>query len=92
MIDNTVMLRISDNVIGTRVEDEVVLLNFDAGKYFGLKGVAARMWELLEGGTTVDAIVAVLMEEFDAPSAAVARADVCKTLERLLQEELIREG
>jgi hypothetical protein len=92
MINSSARLRISDNVIGTRVEDEVVLLNFEAGKYFGLKGVAARMWELLEGGTTLDAIVGALMDEFDVPSEAVARADVCKTLERLLQENLIREG
>jgi hypothetical protein len=91
-MDNTVRLRISDNVIGTRVEDEVVLLDFDAGKYFGLKGVAARIWELLEGGATVDAIVEVLMEEFDAPDENTTRADVSKTVERLLREGLIQEG
>jgi hypothetical protein len=92
MMNRSARLRISDDVIGTRVEDEVVLLNFDAGKYFGLKGVAARIWELLEGGTTLDAIVATIVKEFDAPSEAVVRVDVCKTLERLLKEELIREN
>jgi hypothetical protein len=91
-MDNTVRLRISDNVIGTRVEDEVVLLAFDAGKYFGLRGVAARIWELLESGTTVDAIVEVLMEEFEAPDENTTRADVSKTVERLLREGLIQEG
>jgi hypothetical protein len=90
-MNRSARLRISEDVIGTRVEDEVVLLDFDAGKYFGLKGVAARIWELIEGGTTVDAIVAAIIEEFDAPDEAVVRADVCKTLERLLQDELIRK-
>jgi hypothetical protein len=91
MIDKSAPFVISENVIGTRVEDEIVLLDFDAGKYFGLKGSAVRMWELLEARETPEAIVHALMLDFDVVSEAAVRDDVESTLQRLLDAELIRQ-
>ncbi len=51
---------------------EKVMIDFETGKYFMLKGSANEIWEMLKDGISVKEIVAGLMEIYDVEE------EVCK--------------
>ncbi len=66
-------VRVSADVICREIDQEAVLLDLASGRYYGLNAVGARVWTLLAGGASVDAIVAAISAEFDADDAQIAR-------------------
>lgn len=89
MLDLSLHVAPTDTVIGTTVDDEVVLLQFESQKFFGLRGAATRIWELTKPGTTGADIVRHLVQETDVDEAR-ARADVADTLQKLLDAGFLR--
>jgi len=76
-------------VLFQKVHDEVVLLDLEAGDYFGLNPVGAHVWRLLGRGMDLDAIVDALYERYDTPRERLA-ADVQALVEELLDRGLLR--
>lgn len=66
----------------------LILLDIRGGEYYTLDEVGARIWELCDGSRTVAAIVAQIVEEYDA-SAETVQADVLELLTDLGQEKLL---
>lgn len=44
---------------------EKVMIDFESGKYFMLKGSANDIWDALEDGITIEKIVAQLRKEYE---------------------------
>ncbi len=63
--------RLNPRVLCRAVEDEAVLLDLDAGQYYGLNAVGYRIWELLVAGAPLDSISDALSEEFEISPQAV---------------------
>ncbi|MDE3154717.1 MAG: PqqD family protein [Acidobacteriota bacterium] len=63
----------SDAVVARELDGETVLLNLDTGIYFGLDAVGTRIWGLLSAGEPLDRVLAVLVAEYDADAAVLAR-------------------
>ena len=82
------VLHASDDVIFRELDGEAVLLDLASGRYFGLNVVGTRTWTLLTAGTALDAVVAALAAEFDAPAAEIA-ADVSGLVADLLARGLL---
>ena len=61
---DTVVTRTSGQV-SSDLGDEVVIVHVDGGTYFGMEGVGARVWELLDQPSTLGEIERVLVEEYD---------------------------
>jgi len=80
-MDGSFQPRRAERVIVETIEEQTVLLHVDSGMYFALNDVGARVWDLCDGDHAVDAIVATLAEEYDAPAGEI-RSDV----EELLTE------
>jgi hypothetical protein len=80
--------RVSDDVIFRELENEAVLLDLSSGRYYGLNAVGTRVWTLMAGGTTVEAIVEALAAEFDADAARIAE-DVGELLADLTTRGLV---
>ena len=57
----------SDDVLAQEVGDEIVLLDPAGERYFGLDPVGTRIWALLPDCSNLDAVLAQLCAEFDAP-------------------------
>jgi hypothetical protein len=89
MLDLSLRFAPAGNVIGTKVEDEVLLLQFEKQNYFGLRGAAVRIWELTQRGATGADIVKRLVQETDVAEER-ARTDVADTLQKLLDAGLLR--
>jgi hypothetical protein len=73
--------RPAPHVVAKTVGDELVLLDYEGGVYYGLDAVGSRVWELLTAGATVTDAVDALTREYD-----VAREDLQRDVERLVAE------
>ena len=60
----TVLVR-STSPLVSNVDDEIVMLDPATSNYYGLDGVGARIWSLLDEPLSIAAIVETLVREFD---------------------------
>ena len=79
---------ISEEVICQVLEDESVLLDLASENYLGLDGVGTRIWQLIDGGETLQSIVATVLDEYDSDEDTVIR-DLDKFLHDLQAQGLI---
>lgn len=70
------------------LDSEALVVDPKAGLLYPLNTVAARIWELADGTRSVDAIVAVLVEEFDADEATIG-SDAARFVDDLVGAGLI---
>lgn len=68
---------------------EKVMVDFESGKYYMLKGVANDIWDLLVEGVTDDDIVKALLQEYDV-TEEVCRAEVKRFLEQMVGYRFIQ--
>lgn len=54
----------SDKVIGKVLDDEAVVINLLTGNYYGLDGVAARVWDYASQGISRERIAEQLLERY----------------------------
>lgn len=74
-------------MVAREIENEFVLVPIrqnvgDLEYMYTLNGVGSRIWELLDGGTTVEDIVSVLIQEYDV-EVPQAEADVIEFLDQM---------
>lgn len=70
--------------------DHIVLTHVKKGQFFGLSGVGARIWALVNAGASASAIVEKLRLEYDAPPVQLEQ-DVIGFLDRLSRAGVIDE-
>ena len=64
---------VAEGVLASDFGAEQVILNLKDGVYYGLGDVGARIWQLLQRPTTVAAMRAALVEEYDVDQVRCAR-------------------
>jgi hypothetical protein len=64
-IDARSRVRPAAKVYARPFGDEIVLLDFSAGEYFGLDGVGAAIWRGLEGGSSLAEIADGLVRRYE---------------------------
>ncbi len=84
---DTLMVR-SPRPFTAPAEDQLVMLDAEQSRYFGLDAVGRRIWELLEHPMTVDDLCARLTTEFDVSREECER-DVQAFLQQLLDANLL---
>jgi Coenzyme PQQ synthesis protein D (PqqD) len=81
-------VRVPEDVLFQKLNEEMVLLDMHSGLYFGLNAVGARAWELLIEGLTLRGAEQQLLVEFEV-APEVLRADLEAWLAALRQRNLI---
>ena len=76
--DEQVVVR-TDESLSATLDGEAVLLQPEAGMYYGMNEVATLLWERLEEPATVGALRDALLSEFDV-NASVAHRDLQRFL------------
>jgi hypothetical protein len=79
----------AQEMLGTELDQETVLMSIDAGAYYGLAGTARSVWAKLETPLTFSALVDELAKEYEITPEACA-ADLQQFLGALEQEGLLR--
>lgn len=88
IIDTETVISVSDDVLATTVEDEVVVLNQATGEYQGLSGVGTMVWELAADPVAVSSILDSIETEYDDHPPGW-RDEVVGFIEELVSEQLI---
>lgn len=73
----------------TDLAGEKVMVDFETGKYFMIKGVGNDIWEMLQEKTTAAKIIETLLEEYEV-SREECEASVLKFLEQMESYEFIK--
>jgi len=72
----------------TEVEAELVMMDLEKGKYYGLNVVATHIWKTLDRPRSVRSLCESLRDTFDVGEAE-CEADVLAFLDTLLKAEMI---
>jgi len=66
-------LHVSNAAVATGIPGETVILDPTSGRYFGLDGVGARVWELLQEPTSLALLIATVTAEYEVDPATCER-------------------
>jgi hypothetical protein len=69
------------NVVSANMDGEPVIMSLEHNAYFGISGIGAFVWDLLEQAQTLDALATQVCDRYDVDM------ETCRTdLDRLLQD------
>ena len=80
---------ISSEVLSQEVNGETVLLDLEGECYFGLNEVGTRIWQLLQGASSVGEALETLTGEYEV-SREQLESDVGELLGKLTEAGLVR--
>jgi len=66
----------------------VIILNTKTGSYYSIEGTGILVWDMINGKTTVSAIIKELLKKVDASEKVLVR-DIPRFLDSLVKEEII---
>lgn len=78
----------NNELISADLDEDLVMLDIEQGKYFSLNPVGRRIWDLLENWMSKEEIIPILLEEYEV-SEAECKADVSQHLKELVKLKLI---
>ena len=81
-------VRVPDDVLISRLQEESVILNLDSERYFGLDDVGTRMLSVLSTSASIEAAYESLLAEYDV-DGQVLRQDLLALVESLLQKGIV---
>jgi hypothetical protein len=81
---------IPPQVISREVGDDTVLLDLATGMYFGVDGVARRIWESISEGRNLAETAELIASEYEVDEAN-AQADVLEFVSDLVERGLLAE-
>ena len=70
------------------LDGEAVILQLEAGMYFGLDPVGTRLWQLIETHGQLRPVLEAALQEFDV-SRDVLERDLIELVSRLSEKELL---
>ena len=76
-------VKIPDDVLISKLQEESVILNLDSERYFGLDDVGTRILSVLTTSDSIEAAYQRLVEEYDVDGQAL-RLDLAELIENLL--------
>jgi Coenzyme PQQ synthesis protein D (PqqD) len=80
----------NNSTISGKLNDELVMMDIQKGKYFSLNPIATRIWDLLEKPLSLNELCALLMEEYEV-EADQCLAEVAEHLEEMVKLGLVIE-
>ena len=80
---------IPEQVTYNEVGGEIVLLNLESGKYYGLDEIGTRMFTLLHEQGQLETVYAVLLEEYKVDAERL-KNDLIKLVDELARNDLVK--
>jgi len=80
--------RAAADVISTRQEDAMVLLDLRRGLYYTLNELGWRIWEQVSAGVPLTDVVRILRQAYDVPADTFG-SDVAMFVDQLLRAALV---
>ncbi len=77
-----------DGLLSSPVDDEMVMMSIEKGKYYGLDVISRRIWELFDVNRSVAGICEQLIDEHDVDKATCHK-EVLAYIKELVDEGLV---
>lgn len=89
-MDRNSVIKVKKRLNVTDLAGEKVMVDFEQGKYFMIKGAGNDIWNLLEDGITVGQIVEALLKEYEVTEETCEREVIAflSSLERIRMIEV----
>jgi hypothetical protein len=81
-------IKTASDIVATKLDNEVTILNINTGKYYALNEIGTRIWELIPEYGETEAILKILINEFNA-DASVMRRDLLGLINHLVSANLV---
>jgi Coenzyme PQQ synthesis protein D (PqqD). len=81
----------NQQIINSELEDNLVMMHIDKGKYYGLNQIGKRIWELLDKPKDAEEITSILLKEFNV-SQERCMSDVESFMQQALKCDIIRKS
>ena len=81
-------IRVPDDVLISRLQEESVILNLGSERYYGLDDIGTRMLSVLSTSNSIQAAYESLLEEYDV-DRQVLRQDLLTLVESLVQKGIV---
>ena len=82
-------VKIPDDILISKLQEESVILNLDSERYFGLDDVGTRILSVLTNSDSIEAAYETLVREYDV-EGQVLRRDLLQLVEELVAQGLIQ--
>ena len=82
-------VKIPDDVLISKLQEESVILNLDSERYYGLDDVGTRFLSVLTTSDSIQAAYETLAKEYDV-DGQVLRQDLAELCERLTAQGIIQ--
>jgi len=79
----------AEGQVSSDLGGEVAILELEAGVYYGLDEVGARIWSLIQEPRSVDEVRDILLEEYEVEPER-CQHDLIALLQRLAEEGLVK--
>ena len=79
----------SEHAVATDVNDEVVLMNLEKNRCYGLGSTGSDIWRKIGNPIRVSELIAQLADDYDGPAGKI-EADVLSNLAELHSEGLVQ--
>lgn len=81
----------NSDIIGSPVDDEMVMMDIDKGSYFGLNSMGSKIWELVEEPKSIPDLVNLLTDEYDI-SKKECEKQVSEFISALVEANLVTQN
>lgn len=82
------LIRKHGDWVDTRIDDQILMISVESGTYVGLKGVGARIWELLDQARTTSELCDLLVIEYDI-DALTCEVEVSNFIDQLIAQKAV---
>ena len=91
MINETSVFRIPENVESTTIDEDIVLLNFETGDFYGINSIGSKVFSMVEERYNFGDILKQIQSEYDVPEE-VLRTDLIALFGELKENGLVELG
>ena len=82
-------VKIPDDVLISKLQEESVILNLDSERYYGLDDVGTRILSVLTTSDSIEAAYETLVKEYDV-DPQVLRQDLLELIQNLVDQGVIQ--
>ncbi len=88
MLSKLTVVSVVGEQVSVDLAEEIVILNYKTGNYFGLEGVGTRIWSLIQNPIAIEKPVETIANECEV-DAGGCEHDLLGLLEELVSEGLV---
>ena len=75
-------------IITNEIDDEILMMSIEDGKYYGLNAVGSEIWKMLDEPKSIEEIIPALMEIFDIDDET-CRKESLDFIESMIKNNII---